>query len=142
MDIMKRTFLRSLSLAVAVWCSPAPALEYMPYPTANISVQQWQDYFQRVKKEYGNSLREFPKEFLVVFHSPDKKMHYAFTTPGHPAHPAWITRQVTEKDGQVFTNQIGYFAGKEEPFARLFRAYQELTARTVEKVRKEAGSNK
>ena len=111
----------------------------MPYPTANISVEQWHDYFQQVKKEYGSTLREYPKEFLVVFNSPDDKMHYAFTTPGHASHPAWITRQVVEKDSQVFTNQIGYFAGKEEPFAKLFQAYQELTARTVKKVQKEGG---
>ena len=112
----------------------------MPYPIANISVEQWQDYFRLVKKEYGSTLREFPKEFLIVFNSTDNNMHYAFTTLGHAAHPAWITRQVMEKDSQVFTNQIGYFAGKEEPFAKLFQAYQQLTARTVEEVSKEAGS--
>ena len=53
-------------------------------------------------------------------------MNYAFTTKGHPAHPAWITRQVVESEDTVDIKQIGYFAGDEEPFAKLFQQYLEL----------------
>ena len=112
--------------------------EYMPHPRAEISKEQWVAYHDEVIAAHGATRRNFSDEHLEVFNSPDERMHFAFTMEGHPAHPAWITRQITEKDGQVLTNQIGYFASQEEPFAKLFRAYQALTARTVEKVREGA----
>jgi len=135
---MKHTLLAGL-LAVTFSCASS-AQEYKPYPTANISVEQWQQYHLKVKSTYGDSAREFPKEFLVVYQDKKDTIFYSFTMPGHPAHPAWITRQVEEKNGQVFTNQIGYFAGKEEEFAKLFHSYQELTARTVNKIQNQTST--
>jgi len=52
---------------------------------------------------------------------------YAFTAADHPAHPAWITRQVVEQDGGISIQQIGYFAGEEDPFAALFDDYLALS---------------
>ena len=103
---------------------------YMPFPEAQISVIQWTDYHRLVMDSYGASLRQFPDEHLEVLHSTDNKLHFAFTTPGHPAHPAWVTRRASE--GSV--DQIGYFAGKEEPFAELFQAYRSLTDRTLDSI--------
>jgi hypothetical protein len=103
---------------------------YMPFPEAQISESQWADYHQKIIGSYGASLRQFPNEHLEVLHSPDNVLHFAFTTPGHPAHPAWIARRA--KDGSV--DQIGYFAGKEQPFAELFQAYIRLTNRTLESI--------
>ena len=132
---MKQTILAGL-FTVMFSCA-ASAQEYMPYPTADISVEQWQQYLLKVKTAYGDSAREFPDEFLVIYQDKKDTTFYAFTTPGHSAHPAWITRRIETKDGQTFTNQIGYFAGKEEAFAKLFRSYQELTARTVNEIQGE-----
>lgn len=107
--------------------------QYMPYPLASISAQQWKDFHDLVERTYQSSRREFPGEHLEVFHSSDKVLHFSFTTAGHPAHPAWITRQV-EGDS---VDQIGYFAGAEEPFAELFRSYLALTDRTLKNIPKE-----
>jgi len=101
--------------------------QYMPYPLADITATQWADYHRLVADTFAASRREFPDEYLEVFHSPDSALHLAFTSAGHPAHPAWITRKA--QDGSV--DQIGYFAGPEEPFAELFRSYLALTKKTL-----------
>ncbi len=44
---------------------------------------------------------------------------------GHPAHPAFITRQLFEEGGEVRVRQIGFFAGSEQEFAKLFSEYLE-----------------
>jgi len=99
----------------------------MPYPLAGISVEQWTSYHQAVEKAYGSTRRSFPDEHLETFDGLNNNLHFAFTTAGHPAHPAWITREA--KNGSV--NQIGYFAGKEQPFTELFKAYLVLTNKTI-----------
>ena len=114
----------------------AIAQEFMPYPNAKITESQWATYFEEVKKAHEESKREFPAEHLVVYEDLKGGMFWAFTTPGHPAHPAWITRQVAaDQPGQTKMNQIGYFAGQEEPFAKLFQDYLALT----ERARKQKG---
>ncbi len=104
--------------------------QYMPYPLADITAGQWEDYHRLVAETFASSRREFPDEHLEVFHSPDGVLHLAFTIAGHPAHPAWITRKA--QDGSV--DQIGYFAGPEEPFAELFRSYLALTKKTLDEI--------
>lgn len=104
--------------------------QYMPYPLADITAAQWEDYHRLVAETFTASRREFPDEHLEIFHNPDSTLHLAFTTVGHPAHPAWITRKVL--GGSV--DQIGYFAGPEEPFAELFRSYLALTKKTLEEI--------
>lgn len=104
--------------------------QYMPYPLAQISAEEWDEYRHSVEQSCGSTLREFPKEHLEVFECPANALNIALTTAGHPAHPAWITRQVRE--GVV--NQIGYFAGPEAPFAELFQSYRDLTDRTIKKI--------
>lgn len=102
--------------------------QYIPYPLADITTAQWEDYHRLVAEAFASSRREFPDEYLEVFHSPDSVLHLAFTTAGHPAHPAWIARKA--QGGLV--DQIGFFAGPEEPFAELFRSYLALTKKTLD----------
>lgn len=73
--------------------------QYMPYPLADITAAQWEDYHRLVAETFIASRREFPDEHLEVFHSPDSTLHLAFTATGHPAHPARITREA--QDGSV-----------------------------------------
>ncbi|MEG3156897.1 hypothetical protein ACKVMH_03170 [Lysobacter zhanggongensis] len=127
--------MKRIIAAVAIFLSAALAVAgeppaYKPFPLAQVSPAQWETYRKQVHAAYGVSLRRFPDEHLEVLHSSDNVMHFAFTTEGHPAHPAWITRSA--QNGSV--DQIGYFAGKEEPFAKLFRSYLELTKRSIESV--------
>lgn len=104
--------------------------QYMPYPVADISAVEWEQYHGQVTDTCASSRRVFPGENLEVFECPANSLHLAFTTAGHAAHPAWITRQI--RDGVV--EQIGYFAGPEEPFATLFQSYLDLTARTLKRL--------
>jgi hypothetical protein len=108
--------------------------EYKPYPLAKISRQEWQTYFDEVRAKQMVTERRFPDENLVTYYSVATGMNWAFTTPGHLAHPAWIARHVVVRDGQTLVDQIGYFAGDEAPFSALFQSYQKLTDRTTAKL--------
>jgi len=116
----------------ALVAGQAAAQEYMPYPSARITSDQWQQYFSEVSSKHAASRREFPAEHLVVFEDRATYTAYAFTQPGHAAHPAWITRHVLRDSVGVKVRQIGYFAGNEESFAKLFEAYQHLNTQMLE----------
>jgi hypothetical protein len=135
--------MKKIIVAVAIFLGTAVAMAgeapvYKPFPVAQVSRAQWESYRQQVYSSYGASLRRFPEEHLEVLQSSDNVMHFAFTTQGHPAHPAWVTRSA--QDGSV--DQIGYFAGHEEPFAKLFQSYLDLTKRTIESVPDEPAATK
>lgn len=135
--------MRHIVFAISVLLiSSASAQEYMPFPRAHITEDQWNTYFAEVKKMHGASRRDFPAEHLAVYEDRNAGMFWAFTTPGHAAHPAWVTRRVTEQGGELSTSQIGYFAGDEAAFAKLFNAYLALTEKTVKNLRNEKSGNK
>lgn len=119
---MPRLFLVAILLA-----GPLPAAEYQPYPDAAITAEQWQAYFDTVWLEFADTMQELPDVNLVVFQDESTSTWYAFTTGDNPAHPAWVTRRVVERDGELAMEQIGYFAGDEAPFADLFDAYSDIT---------------
>ena len=77
------------------------AQEFAPYPNERVTVAEWQAYYDLVAKNDGTAREVFPDQHLVIFQSGGAKVitSYAFTLEGHPAHPAWITRQLVEKDG-------------------------------------------
>jgi hypothetical protein len=110
------------------------AIEFKPHPTANISEPQWVAYFALVKTAHGKSMQRFPDIHLVVFED-GAGAYYAFTQPGHPAHPAWITRKLLGEAGNLSMNQIGYFAGDEAAFAKLYQQYQVLTQKSIEQLK-------
>lgn len=110
--------------AVPLLAPSAFAQEYQPYPAPRITVEQWQGYLEIVRRNHEATAEIYKDEDLVGFTDQATRTTYIFTTKDHPAHPAWITRQVVEVDGKVHVRQIGYFAGAEQPFAALFREYQ------------------
>ena len=129
---MKRLLLISL-----LWYSAfAGAQEFKPFPRAQITREQWQDYFKLVSERPSVTRREFPAEHLVVFEDRDSYMSWVFPTPQHPAFPAWITRQPVQDGRGVSMRQIGYFAGDERAFADLFRAYQAVNENIREDLQK------
>jgi hypothetical protein len=112
-------------LIAALGVAPAViAQEYQPYPAPRITVEQWQRYLEIVRSNHEATADIYKDQDLVGFSDQATRTTYIFTTKDHPAHPAWITRQVVEVDGKVHVRQIGFFAGAEEPFAALFREYQ------------------
>jgi hypothetical protein len=114
-------------VAGALWlmASPAIAQEYQPYPTPRITPEQWAKYGEQVRQNHGASAEIFKDKKLVAFSDQSTRTFWIFTSKDHPAHPAWITRQLYEEGGQVHLRQIGYFAGSEEEFAKLFHEYQQ-----------------
>ena len=136
MHAMKNHFAQVvLCLAVAV-ASAAPALaqEFQPYPSPKITVDQWKKYAAQVHQSLEPTAEILNGLNLIAFSDMRSRTFYIFTTKDHPAHPAWITRQMVEEGGQVRVRQIGYFAGSEEEFAKLFRDYQQRNQQLMEDV--------
>ena len=111
--------------ALSLMACPALAQEYQPYTTPNITPEQWAKYGEEVRQNHGASAEIFKDKQLVAFSDQRTRTFWIFTMKKHPAHPALITRQMYEEGGQVLVRQIGYFAGSEEEFAKLFREYLE-----------------
>jgi len=110
------------------------AQEYQPYPSPQITPEQWANYGETVRRYHGDSLEIFQEKKLVAFADQRTRTFWVFTMKDHPAHPAWITRQAYEEGGQVRVRQIGYFAGSEEEFAKLFLEYQKRNEELKEDV--------
>ena len=115
-----------LFLIACLFFSELFAATYNPYEDSKITPEQWQEYYDIVQSEFGETRDEVTDAKLVLFEDAAASMFFAFTLPEHPAHPAWITRKLVEKDGDVSMEQIGYFAGEEDPFSELFQDYAEL----------------
>jgi hypothetical protein len=123
-------------VAGALWLmtNPVIAQEYQPYPSPRITPEQWAKYADEVRQLHGDSLEVFKDKKLFAFSDLRTRTFWIFTMDDHPAHPAWITRQMYEEGGVVRIRQIGYFAGSEEEFAKLFREYQERNEQLKEEV--------
>lgn len=126
-----RSLLVTLCLAA---CPPAWAQEFQPYPTPQITREQWAQYAEQIRQTHLASAEILAGQNQVAFSDMRTRTFWIFTTKDHPAHPAWITRQMVEEGGQVHVRQIGYFAGSEPEFAKLFRFYQERNAQLMEDV--------
>jgi hypothetical protein len=125
--LMFRSALVAALLLVALWPDAAArAQEFQPYPSPKVTVDQWQKYLIEVRSRHEASLEIYKDKNVVVFSDPTTRTFYIFTTKDNPAHPAWITRQIVEQGGKVNVRQIGYFAGAQEPFDRLFSEYLQL----------------
>jgi len=125
----------ALCLAMAAGsAAPALAQEFQPYPSPKVTVEQYVAYAKQVQDSLGETAEILQGMNLVAFSDMRTRTFYIFTTKDHPAHPAWITRQMDEEGGQVHVKQIGYFAGSEAEFAKLFRYYQERNVQLQEEV--------
>ena len=125
--LMIRSALVAALLLVALWPDAAArAQEFQPYPSPKVTVDQWQKYLIEVRSRHEASLEIYKDKNVVVFSDPTTRTFYICTTKDNPAHPAWITRQIVEQGGKVNVRQIGYFAGAQEPFDRLFSEYLQL----------------
>jgi hypothetical protein len=129
-----RVLKRLIALAFGLSAIPALAQEYQPYPSPRITPEQWAKYGETVRQYHGASLELFKDKQLVAFSDPRTRTFWVFTLKDHPAHPAWITRQMYEEGGLVRVRQIGYFAGSEEEFAKLFSEYQKRNEELKEDV--------
>ena len=120
--------------ALSLIASLALAQDYQPYPTPQITPEQWAAYGETVRQHHGATLEVFKDKKLIAFSDQGTRTFWVFTLKDHPAHPAWITRQMYEEGGLVRVRQIGYFAGSEEEFAKLFLEYQQRNEELKEDV--------
>jgi hypothetical protein len=126
----------ALAIAAAAFAEAAVAQDYQPYPTPQVTPEQFASYAELVRQNHGDTAQVVREEKVIVFSDMRTRTFWVFTTKDHPAHPAWITRQMFEDKGQVNVRQIGYFAGPEAEFAKLFRSYQERNAQLMEDVQR------
>ncbi len=125
---MTSGFLARLACSLALlgsFAGTALAQAYQPYPAPKITAEQFAAYAKEVREFHGASAEIYKDKQIVVFADPGTRTFWVFTLKEHPAHPAWITRQMVDEEGQVHVRQIGFFAGSEPEFARLFREYQQ-----------------
>ena len=108
---------------------PCLAQEFKPYPAGRVTEEQWQSYLAQVKSNSSLSVEVVPAQALIVYSNPSTGAIYAFTQPGHPAHPAWIDRRVGFDASGGYVEMVGYFSGDEAAFAKLYQAYAELNAK-------------
>lgn len=135
----RRLRLPRLALCAAFACgtaAPAAAQEFQPYPEPRITPEQYARYAEQVREAWESTADIVKQEHVIVFSDPDSRTFWIFTTRDHPAHPAWVTRQLVEEGGQVHVRQVGYFAGNEEAFAKLFREYQDRNEQLAEDVQR------
>jgi hypothetical protein len=128
-----------LAATLVVGASGALAIEFKPYRNEAITARQWEDYFGQVKAAFGASVQELSDQQLILFDDKATATTYAFTKPGHPAHPAWVTRRIVQEGSKMYVDQIGYFAGQEAPFAILFQQYQETNKRMIDAMKRQGG---
>jgi hypothetical protein len=114
--------------------APAVAQEFQPHPQPRVTAEDYARYAEEVRQSFGSTAQVVKEDKVIVFSDMRTRTFYVFTTKDHPAHPAWITRQMVEEDGQVRVRQIGYFAGSEEAFARMFRDYEQRNTKLMEDV--------
>lgn len=121
-------------LSGIVFASLLHAQAFQPYERSRITQAQWQVYFDEVQQRLGSSALESQERRLIVFADELTSTTYAFTKPGNPAHPAWVTSRVFRQQGKVNVAQIGYFAGDQAAFESLFRYYASVN----DKLKREA----
>jgi hypothetical protein len=127
---------RAWLLIALLVAAPLSAQEYQPYPQPKVTIEQWQAYLNSVRESLEPTAEIYKDKHIVAFQNPDTRTFYIFTTKDHPAHPAWVTRQLVEQDGQVKVRQIGYYAGNEQAFDKLFREYLQRNEELMKEVAK------
>ncbi|HET8691636.1 MAG TPA: hypothetical protein VFM30_05860 [Steroidobacteraceae bacterium] len=127
---------RAWLLIALLVAAPLSAQEYQPYPQPKVTIEQWQAYLNSVREYLEPTAEIYKDKHIVAFQNPDTRTFYIFTTKDHPAHPAWVTRQLVEQDGQVKVRQIGYYAGNEQAFDKLFREYLQRNEELMKEVAK------
>jgi hypothetical protein len=133
---MNKLLLYLVSLTAIHMASAAQAQEFKPYPRANITEAQWQAYFDEVREKHGATVQDIEDQKLLVYTDKATSTIYGFTKPGHAAHPAWIARKPEQRGDAIFIGQIGYFAGAEPAFAKLFREYLALNEKMKEDIKR------
>jgi hypothetical protein len=131
-----RPFVALLLASVVAAASPAAGQESRPFPSAHITEQQWQTYFDEVRKRADAEVLAAPNskadsEGVSIAVRSENAVYY-FTKPPNPAHPAVVRRAAVERDRTVYIDTTGYYAGSQTAFDNLFRSFGSSNARVRE----------
>jgi hypothetical protein len=121
-----KIIIAALGLSV---CLVAAAQQFRPYAEPRITIAQWDDYYTQVSTKFSKTLRELEADNLQMFFNETTFVTYTFTKAGHPAHPAWITRLVVAAADKVTISQLGFYAGSEQEYEKLFNSFNDLNER-------------
>ena len=117
------------------------AQEYAPYKEAAITLHQWETYHNAVQACCQSTRREYKDRGLVTYAKDEGRLGYTFTLENHPAHPACVTREVIPGP-DIQMRLIGYYAGNEDEFAKLYESYDQLTNQMVKMIRARTNAQK
>jgi hypothetical protein len=124
---LRRAWLVVIGLSFAT--NLANAQQFRPFTEPRITEAQWQAYYSEVSTKFAGTLRDMGAENLQLFFNDATFVTYTFTKPGHPAHPAWITRLVVAAGDKVTVSQHGFFAGSELEFEKFSDSFKALNER-------------
>jgi len=114
------------TIMLVLFSSPIFAVEVSPYKEPRVSVEEWNNYHKAIFKELEKWRKAYKLIDLEIFNDGVTRSSIGFTMSGHDAHPSWVTRYVEMTDGSVYIKVVGYYAGDEKAYRKLFQHYQEL----------------
>jgi hypothetical protein len=125
-----------LLLAPLCFWPSAFAVELKPYPSAKITAEQWNQFYSAVKKELASGRGSFRYDAgeLETYSDPKSYTMVAFTTPGHDAHPAWVTTRIVVEGKKIGVHVVGYHAGNEAAYEDFFQRMDAMAAQTLKSV--------
>jgi hypothetical protein len=101
------------------------AIEFKPYPGFAISKEQWSVYYEQVVDAAKETRQNMTAQKLEGYFDRDRGIAVIFTRPGHAAHPAWVARRPVLDGKQLQLEMVGYFAGDQAAFKKLFAEHQQ-----------------
>ena len=77
-------------LIALLLAGPLNAATWKPYADAQITTEQWQEYYDAVVAEFGDSRDEIAEARLILFTDELTSTFYSFTTHDHPAQQHYL----------------------------------------------------
>lgn len=97
-----------------------------PFPRAQISFSDFQNYLKQVKsKPHVQQFTTDNRPETIAYFSDAERTAYYFTTSG-PAYPALTVARLIERDGKLALETSGYYAGSEQAFDEWFSTFRNL----------------
>ena len=110
--------------ALASAAADAAEVLFRPHAAPNVTVQEWETYRAQVRAALTRSEKARLEDHEVQYFDATTGTQFIFTTLGHPAHPAWISRRSRSYGGKDYLDQVGYFAGSWKHYQAWFELYR------------------
>ena len=131
-----------VAIALLALAGAAAAQGLKPFAQERVTHEQYKQTFDQVSAAHGGTRKDENEVGLMFFVDKAARISYAFTQFGHPAHPAWIARQVVTEGGRVAIRQTGFYAGREEAFRELYRDFEQVNVKLQEDLQRQQDQQK